>query len=143
MGPAGSGQITKLCNNLIFAAQIVGVAEAYALLVRAGLDASLVTEVFKVSTADCYAVRQRVPVDGVQPACPASNGYAPGFATEWMAKDLHLIEDYAKTAGVPVMQAALDHQLLRAAMAHGYAKLDLSVVGKMLQEWTAKSSVPA
>ena len=136
LGPPGAGQAVKLCNNLIFAAQIVATAEAYALLVRAGLDPAKATEVFAVSTADCTAVRQRVPVAGVQPGAPASNAWAPGFATEWMAKDLHLTEEYAKSLGVPVLQTALDHQMLRIAMALGFAKLDLSVVGKMVQDWS-------
>jgi 3-hydroxyisobutyrate dehydrogenase len=136
LGPPGAGQVIKLCNNLIFAAQIVGVAEAYALIERAGLDAAKATKTFEVSTADCYAVRHRVPVAGVQPEAPASNDWAPGFATEWMAKDLHLVQEYAKSMGVPVLQVALDHQLLRIAMQLGYAKKDLSVVGKMLRDWS-------
>jgi 3-hydroxyisobutyrate dehydrogenase len=137
LGGAGAGQTVKLCNNLIFAAQIVAVGEAYALLGAAGLDAAAATRVFEVSTADCTAVRQRVPVAGVQPAAPASNGWAPGFATEWMAKDLHLTLEEAKALGVTCFQVALDHQLLRTAMQRGYAKLDLSVVGKMIADWTA------
>ncbi|MEO6990609.1 MAG: NAD(P)-dependent oxidoreductase [Candidatus Baltobacteraceae bacterium] len=140
LGPAGAGQVTKLCNNLIFAAQMIGVAEAYALVVRAGLDPAKVTAAFEVSTADCTAVRGRVPVAGLQPGAPPSNEWRPGFATEWMAKDLDLVAQYAKTVGVPALQASLDHQLMRLAMAQGYAKLDLSIVGKMLQDWTAKDS---
>ncbi|MBV9102103.1 MAG: NAD(P)-dependent oxidoreductase [Candidatus Eremiobacteraeota bacterium] len=141
LGPPGAGQAVKLCNNLVFAAQIVAVAEAYALLLRAGIDARKATDVFLVSTADCTAVKGRVPVPGVQRAAPASNGWVPGFATEWMAKDLHLAEDFAKSLGVPVLQTALDHQMLRIAMQAGYAKMDLSVVGKMLQEWSAAATV--
>jgi 3-hydroxyisobutyrate dehydrogenase len=142
LGPPGAGQTVKLCNNLIFAAQIVAVAEAYALLLRAGVDVRKATDAFSVSTADCTAVRQRVPVAGVQPQAPASNAWAPGFATEWMAKDLALAEDYAKSLGVAVLQTALDQQVLRIAMQAGYAKLDLSVVGKMLQDWAGVVSGP-
>ena len=143
LGGAGAGQTVKLCNNLIFAAQMVGVAEAYAILVRAGLDAAKATDVFLVSTADCTAVRQRVPVAGVQANAPASNGWAPGFATEWMAKDLHLAQEEAKALGVPCLQVSLDHQLLRIAMQMGYAKLDLSVVGKLIQDWSAGTPEPS
>lgn len=137
LGPPGAGQTVKLCNNLIFAAQIVGVAEAYAILMRAGLDPAKATEVFAVSTADCTATRGRVPVPGVQANAPASHGWAPGFATEWMAKDLALAEECARSLGVPVAQTALNYQLLRIAIQMGYAKLDLSVVGKMVQDWAA------
>ncbi len=132
MGGPGSGQVTKLCNNLIFAAQMVAVAEAYSLLDAGGIDPKKATDVFAVSTANCTAVQQRVPVAGVQPNAPASNGWKPGFATEWMAKDLDLAQEYARTVGAPVLQVALNHQMHRMAMQEGYAKLDLSTVGKML-----------
>jgi len=71
---------------MIAGAQTIALAEAYALLHAAGVDAKLATDVFAVSTANCVAIQQRVPVPGVQPAGPASNEWRPGFATEWMAK---------------------------------------------------------
>jgi 3-hydroxyisobutyrate dehydrogenase len=134
MGAAGTGQVTKLCNNLIMAAQMVAVAEAYTLLASAHIDPAKATDVFKVSTANCTAVQMRCPVPGVQPHAPSSNGWKPGFATEWMAKDLDLAQEYARTVGAPVLQVALDHQIHRMAMQAGYAKLDLSTIGKMLLE---------
>jgi len=137
LGGPGAGQTTKLCNQMIFAAQMVAVAEAYALLGRAGIDPKLATDVFAVSSANCTAVAQRVPIPGLQPGMPASEGWKPGFATEWMAKDLHLAEEFARSLTQPVMQVALDHQIMRMAMRHGYAKLDISTVGKMMiEDWT-------
>jgi 3-hydroxyisobutyrate dehydrogenase len=131
MGAAGAGQVTKLCNNLIMAAQMVAVAEAYTLLDAGGIDPKKATDVFLVSTANCTALA-RVPVPGVVPNSPASNGWKPGFATEWMAKDLDLAQSYAKSVGAPVLQVALNHQVHRMAIQEGYAKLDLSTIGKML-----------
>ena len=132
MGAPGTGQLTKLCNNLITAAQMVAVAEAYTLLAAGGIDPKKATDVFLVSTANCTAVAQRCPVPGVQPNAPSSNGWKPGFATEWMAKDLNLAQDYARSVGAPVLQVALDYQIHRMAIQEGYAKLDLSTIGKML-----------
>jgi 3-hydroxyisobutyrate dehydrogenase len=132
MGAPGTGQVTKLCNNLIMAAQMVAVAEAYTLLAAAQIDPAKATDVFKVSTANCTAIQMRCPVPGVQPHAPSSNGWQPGFATEWMAKDLDLALGYARSAGAPVLQVALDHQVHRMAIQEGYGKLDLSTIGKML-----------
>ena len=132
MGPPGTAQVTKLCNNLIMAAQMVAVAEAYTLLAAGGIDPKKATDVFLVSTANCTAVAHRCPVPGVQPNAPSSNGWKPGFATEWMAKDLHLAQEYARSVGAPVLQVALDHQIHRMAIQEGYAKDDLSTIGKML-----------
>jgi 3-hydroxyisobutyrate dehydrogenase len=132
VGGPGAGQTVKLCNQMIFAAQMIAVAEAYTLLGDAGIDPKLATEIFSVSTADCSAVRGRVPVAGVQPNAPASNGWKPGFATEWMAKDLHLAEELARSLTRFVPQTALNHQLMRLTMEAGHAKEDLSIVGEVL-----------
>ena len=58
---AGMGQVVKLCNNLIYAAQMVATAEATALAVRSGVDMDKLLEVLLHSTGDCVAVRTRLP----------------------------------------------------------------------------------
>ncbi|MBD5654615.1 MAG: NAD(P)-dependent oxidoreductase [Candidatus Eremiobacteraeota bacterium] len=138
VGGAGAGQTVKLCNQMIFAAQMVAVAEAFALIDDAGIDPVLATKIFSVSTADCSAVRGRVPVAGVQPDAPASHDYEPGFATKWMAKDLKLVEDLARDSNRAVMQGAVNHQMMRLAMSAGYAEKDLSILGVVLREQIRK-----
>ena len=59
-------------------------------------------EVLTHATGDCVAVRTRLPVPGVVPDSPASNGWQPGFMTDLMAKDLDLALAYAVRRGVPV-----------------------------------------
>jgi 3-hydroxyisobutyrate dehydrogenase len=132
VGGAGTGQTLKLCNQLIAGSQTVALAEAYAILHGAGIDPKLATDVFSVSAADCVAIRQRVPVPGVLPNAPATNGWKPGFATEWMAKDLFLVQQLAKVLGIPVMQTAANFQVLEQSMQEGLGKLDQSVIGKVL-----------
>lgn len=132
VGGPGRGQVLKLCNQLIAGAQTIAVSEAYALLDAAGVDAQLATDVFLVSTANCVAVQQRVPVAGIQPNGPASNEFRPGFATEWMAKDLFLTQQYARTLDVPLAQTAINLQCFEQSMQAGYGKLDQSVFGKLL-----------
>jgi 3-hydroxyisobutyrate dehydrogenase len=132
VGGAGMGQTLKLCNQMIAGAQTIALAEAYALLHAAGVDAKLATDVFAVSTANCVAIQQRVPVPGVQPNGPASNDWQPGFATEWMAKDLFLSLQFARSLDVPVAQNAANLQCFEQSMQAGYRKLDQSVFGKVL-----------
>jgi 3-hydroxyisobutyrate dehydrogenase len=132
VGGPGTGQTLKLCNQLIAGSQTVALGEAYAILHATGIDPKLATDVFSVSAADCVAIRQRVPVPGVLPNAPATNGWKPGFATEWMAKDLFLVQQLAKTLNVPVMQTAANFQVLEQSIQEGYAKLDQSVIGKVL-----------
>jgi 3-hydroxyisobutyrate dehydrogenase len=132
IGGPGMGQVLKLCNQMIAGAQTIALAESYAILHAAGVDAKLATDVFSVSTANCVAIQQRVPVPGVLPNSPATNGWRPGFATEWMAKDLFLAQQFARTLDVPLAQTATDLQCFEQSMQAGYGKLDQSVFGKVL-----------
>lgn len=134
VGGPGMGQTLKLCNQMIAGAQTIALAEAYAILHAAGVDPKLATDVFAVSTANCVAIQQRVPVPGVLPNSPASNDWQPGFATEWMAKDLFLAQAFARTLDVPVAQTATDLQCFEQSMQAGYAKRDQSIFGKVLTD---------
>jgi L-serine 3-dehydrogenase (NAD+) len=134
VGGPGAGQTLKLCNNLISGAQTVALAEAYAILHAAGVDPKLATDVFSVSSANCVAIQQRVPVPGVQPHAPASNEWRPGFATEWMAKDLWLVQQFARSLNVPLVQTAVNFQALQEAIQAGYGKLDQSIIGKVMTD---------
>ena len=60
---------------------------------RAGVDLAQLYEILTHATGDCVAVRTRLPAEGVVPDSPASNGWAPGFMTDLMAKDLDLAID--------------------------------------------------
>jgi 3-hydroxyisobutyrate dehydrogenase len=97
VGGPGMGQVVKLCNNLIYAAQMLATAEATVMATKAGVDLSELYEVLTHATGDCVAVRTRLPAEGVVPDSPASNGWAPGFMTDLMAKDLDLAVGYAAT----------------------------------------------
>jgi 3-hydroxyisobutyrate dehydrogenase len=132
VGGAGMGQVVKLCNNLIYAAQMTATAEATALAARSGVDMAKLLEVLTHATGDCVAVRTRLPVPGVVPASPASNGWQPGFMTDLMAKDLDLALTYAAAAGVPLATTAAARQMLTAASSAGYGREDFSSVAKVV-----------
>src|ERR1019366_3625096 len=95
VGGPGMGQVVKLCNNLIYAAQMLATAEAAPLAVTSGVDMIKLHEVLVHSGGDCVAGRTRLPVPGVVPDSPASNGWRPGFMTDLMAKDLDLALAYS------------------------------------------------
>jgi 3-hydroxyisobutyrate dehydrogenase len=132
IGEPGLGQVVKLCNNLLFAAQMVATAEATALALASGADVAKLHEVLVVSTGDCMAVRTRLPVAGVVPDSPASNGWVPGFASELMAKDLDLAMAAGARAGVPMTATASARQLLTAALTAGYGREDFSALAKVV-----------
>jgi 3-hydroxyisobutyrate dehydrogenase len=132
VGGPGMGQVVKMCNQVIYAAQMTATAEATALAVRSGVDLHKLYEVLTHATGDCVAVRTRLPVAGVVPDSPASQDWAPGFMTDLMAKDLDLAMAYAATAGVPMATAATARQLLAAAQEAGYGREDFSAVAKVV-----------
>lgn len=132
VGGPGMGQVVKLCNNLIYAAQMVATAEATALALRSGVDMAKLLEVLLHSTGDCTAVRTRLPVAGVLADSPASNGWTPGFMTDLMAKDLDLALAYGARAGVPLTTTATARQVLTAASTAGYGREDFSALAKIV-----------
>ena len=132
VGGPGMGQVVKLCNNLIYAAQMTATAEASALAVKSGVDMHKLFEVLTHATGDCTAVRTRLPVAGVVPDSPASHGWEPGFMTDLMAKDLDLALAYAAAARVPMATTATARQMLTAAQDAGYGREDFSAVAKVV-----------
>jgi 3-hydroxyisobutyrate dehydrogenase len=132
VGGPGMGQVVKLCNNLIYAAQMTATAEATALAVTSGVDMHKLYEVITHATGDCVAVRTRLPVPGVVPESPASHNWEPGFMTDLMAKDLDLALAYAANAGVPLATTATARQMLTAAQSAGYGREDFSAVAKVV-----------
>lgn len=89
-GGAGSGGVTKLCNNLALAIQMIGTAEAMALGQKLGMDSATLAAVMNSSTARCWSSDAYNPVPGVMAGVPASRGYAGGFGNALMYKDLGL-----------------------------------------------------
>jgi 3-hydroxyisobutyrate dehydrogenase len=132
VGGPGMGQVVKLCNNLIYAAQMTATAEATAMAVKSGVDMGKLLEVLTHATGDCVAVRTRLPVAGVIPESPASNDWRPGFMTDLMAKDLDLALAFAARSGVPMPTTATARQLLTAASVAGYGREDFSAVAKVV-----------
>jgi 3-hydroxyisobutyrate dehydrogenase len=139
VGGPGMGQVVKLCNNLIYAAQMTATAEATAMAMKSGVDMSKLYEVLTHATGDCVAVRTRLPVPGVVPESPASNGWQPGFMTDLMAKDIDLALAYAARTGVPVPTTAAARQLLTAASSAGYGREDFSALAKVVLALSGQS----
>jgi 3-hydroxyisobutyrate dehydrogenase len=133
VGGPGTGQIVKLCNNLLYAAQTLATAEATTMAAKAGVDLRKLHEVITHSTGDCNAIRTRIPFEGVQPDGPASNDWQPGFMTDLMAKDLDLAIGFAARADTPLFTSGLVRQLLGAASAAGYGREDFSSMGKIVR----------
>lgn len=133
VGGPGMGQTVKLCNQIIYAAQMLATAEATVMAQRSGVEMEHLYQVLTHATGDCVAVRTRLPAEGVIPDSPASNDWKPGFMTDLMAKDLDLAIDYAASSGTPLFTAGIVRQILGAASTAGYGREDFSSLVKVLR----------
>lgn len=133
VGGPGMGQIVKLCNQLVYAAQMLAVAEAATLAAKSGVDLGVLYEVLTHATGDCVALRTRIPFEGAISDSPASNGWKPGFMTDLMAKDVDLVLAYAAKAGVPALTSGVVRPILGAASTAGYGREDFSALGKIVR----------
>lgn len=98
-GKTGSGQITKLCNNMALAIEMIGISEALALGKTLGMDEKILTNIMKVSTSRCWSVDTYNPAPGVMDNVPASRDYENGFGCALMLKDLGLALQAAREVG--------------------------------------------
>lgn len=89
-GNAGSGQATKMCNNLLLAITMSGLGEAIKLANSQSLNMKKFYEVLSTSTASCWALNNYSPIEGIGPQSPADNNFKPGFSSQLMLKDLTL-----------------------------------------------------
>ncbi len=132
-GAAGTGQIAKLANQICIAANVQGLGEAFRLTESYGLDAALVAEALLGATANSVMLQTRAPVPGLQPAMPASNDWAPGFAADFMAKDLDFALRAASAHDLSVEVTAMVREHLRQVQDAGLVDRD----------WTIFTTMPA
>ncbi len=133
VGAVGSGEVAKLCNNLIAGVAMVAVSEAFRIAEGFGVDARILTQVISKSSGHTWVMEHGHPVPGIVDKAAASRDYAPGFMTDLMAKDLGLAVNAARELRVPVAVAPAAQQLLRLASSHGYGRKDFSSVYAFLR----------
>jgi 3-hydroxyisobutyrate dehydrogenase len=132
VGPLGSGEVAKICNNLIAGVSMIAVAEAFTIGLRAGVDPKVLHEVISKSSGNCWAIEHNCPVPGLVPKAASTNGFTAGFMTDLMAKDLSLARAAARDLGVTCFTGALAHELYTLASRHGLGRKDFSSVMQLL-----------
>jgi 3-hydroxyisobutyrate dehydrogenase len=127
-GPAGTGQVAKICNNMLLGISMIGVAEAMNLGVALGIDPKVLAGIINSSSGRCWSSDSYNPYPGVMDGVPAARGYTGGFAGDLMLKDLGLATDAAKQAGQSVAMGALARQLYQLWSAQGGGAQDFSAI---------------
>ena len=141
VGPVGSGEVAKLCNNLIAGVAAVAVSEAFRIAEGFGVDPKVLTDVISKSSGNTWVMEHMHPVPGLVGKAPSSRDYTPGFTTDLMAKDLGLAVNAARELRVPVVVAPAAQQALRLASSHGLGRKDFSSVYMFLRASSREAPV--
>ena len=127
-GRSGSGQIAKLCNNMLLAIHMCGTAETIAMGVNSGLDPTILSEIMKNSSGGNWSLEKYNPFPGVMKEVPASNDYSGGFLNSLMLKDLNLAEELATQSESNTPLGKLAKEIYEELNNQGFENLDFSSV---------------
>ena len=131
-GPAGNGQVAKLCNNMILGITMIGVSESFMLAKRLGLDWQKLFDISSTASGSCWAMLNPLPVPGIVETSAANRDYKPGFSAAMMHKDLKLAEQAAIAAGAATPLGAQAAALYTLFVNAGNADLDYSAIIKLI-----------
>ena len=126
LGDVGSGQLTKMVNQICLAGTIQGLAEAIHFAKKAGLDADEVIQVISKGAAQSWQMDNRAPT-------MIRDEYDFGFAVDWMRKDLGYVLEEARRNGSRLPVAALVDQFYGSVQAMGGGRWDTSSLLKPLE----------
>jgi 3-hydroxyisobutyrate dehydrogenase len=127
VGGLGQGLAMKLVNNMLVQVNLVAVAEALVMGVKAGLDPRTIYEVVRVSTGTSSAFERAVPKI-------LAREFAPGGTMDVYYKDQELETAFAKQLGVPLLLANVTQQVYQMARAAGLGKQDGTAIIQVLEK---------
>ncbi len=131
MGPVGSGQHTKMANQIVIAGTMCGVSEALVYGAKAGLDLEKMVSTISKGAAGCWTL------DNLAPRVLRGD-YEPGFMVDHFIKDMGIALDEAERMELPLPSIALTKQLYLAIRAEGMGRKGTQVLVKALEALAGK-----
>ena len=127
MGPLGAGGFTKLANQIIVAINLTAIGEALVFGAKAGVapEKMILALAGGLAGSKCLDQKSEKILSG---------DFAPGFKIDLHSKDLNLIQDAARSVGVPIPTTALVEQLFAALRVRGRGGLDHSSVITLFED---------
>ncbi|HXX20352.1 MAG TPA: NAD(P)-dependent oxidoreductase [Candidatus Acidoferrum sp.] len=125
----GQGQTMKLLNNLLSASAMAITSEAVAMGVKAGLDPSLIIDVFNAGTARNSATQDKMKQHVI------SRSFSYGFGLALLNKDIRLCMAEADALGVPMVVGSAVRQLLSISTATEGVDADMTEMAKTVEAW--------
>lgn len=127
MGPVGSGQLTKMVNQICIAGLVQALSEGMNFAVKAGLDTEKVLSVITAGAAGSWQMSNRAKT-------MVQNKFDFGFAVDWMRKDLSICLDEAKRNKARLPVTALVDQFYATVQARGGGRWDTSSLIHLLSK---------
>ena len=125
IGASGSGQMTKMCNQIAIAGLVQGLSEALHFAQKAGLDGRAVVEVISQGAAGSWQMANRNET-------MFDDHFDHGFAVDWMRKDLGICLSTADEIGASLPVTALVDQFYKDIQKMGGGRWDTSSLIKRL-----------
>ena len=125
LGPVGSGQLTKMVNQVCIAGLVQGLAEGLNLAQRSGLDAKLVLDVISKGAAQSWQMENRGTT-------MVDDEFEFGFAVDWMRKDLDICLAQGHRVGALLPVTALVNEFYARVQARGGGRWDTSSLMRLL-----------
>ncbi len=127
MGPSGSGQTTKLMNQILVVVNMLAVGEALLLGRAADIDLLKAVRAVEAGAGGSWMLSHRAP--------QAIDGYwQPGFTIDLQQKDLRLVLESARELGLPLLATSLVHQLYNKLQKDGKGGLGNHALVQALEE---------
>ncbi|MDD7804280.1 MAG: NAD(P)-dependent oxidoreductase [Endozoicomonas sp. (ex Botrylloides leachii)] len=126
MGPIGSGQLTKMVNQICITGVIQGLSEGLHFAQKAGLDEEAVIDVISKGAAQSWQMENRYKT-------MLTGDYNHGFAVDWMRKDLSICLKEAEQTGAALPVTALVDQFYKDVQSMGGNRWDTSSLLARLQ----------
>ena len=126
MGPVGSGQLTKMVNQICIAGVVQGLAEALNFAQRAGIDAKKAVDVISKGAAQSWQMENRS-------STMLEGRFDFGFAVDWMRKDIAICIAEASRNGAALPMTALVDQFYARVQERGGRRWDTSSLIDLLQ----------
>jgi 2-hydroxy-3-oxopropionate reductase len=131
-GSAGAGQIAKVCNQILVAVTIEGVAEALTLGMKAGVNPERIVRVLSGGLARCGVLENRGDRMIAQ-------DFAPGFRSRLHYKDLRIAVAAGQAYEVPLPATALAHEMFKQMVVTGRGDMDHTGLLALVQEMAGVS----
>jgi 3-hydroxyisobutyrate dehydrogenase-like beta-hydroxyacid dehydrogenase len=128
MGGTGSGQLTKMVNQVCIAGQLQTLSEGINFGMRAGLDIERVLDVIGKGAAQSWQMDNRGKT-------MAADKFDFGFAVDWMRKDLSMAIAEGRANGAALPVTALVDQFYARIQARGGGRWDTSSLIRLLRDW--------